>query len=113
MNKGIDVTKGEYCIFLNLGDSFCDDQTLSMSLPFLDDTDVIAGYAKLDTGEVGNLPKKLLYNHYIVINSPAINLHLSKRCFLRNIVMMRVISLLVIGSSLFKYLFMMIHHINQ
>ena len=42
MNKGIDVAKGEYCIFLNSGDSFCDYQTLSLSLPFLDGTDVVA-----------------------------------------------------------------------
>ena len=67
MNKGIDVAKGEYCIFLNSGDSFCDYQTLSLSLPFLDGTDVIAGYSKLDTGEIGNLPKEItlqsLYNH--------------------------------------------------
>lgn len=67
MNKGIDVAKGEYCIFLNSGDSFCDYQTLSLSLPFLDGTDVVAGYAKLDTGEIGNLPKEItfqsLYNH--------------------------------------------------
>ena len=67
MNKGIDVAKGEYCIFLNSGDSFCDYQTLSLSLPFLDGTDVVAGYAKLDTGEIGTLPKEItlqsLYNH--------------------------------------------------
>lgn len=67
MNKGIDIAKGEYCIFLNSGDSFYDYQTLSLSLSFLDGTDVVAGYAKLDTGEIGSLPKSItlqsLYNH--------------------------------------------------
>ena len=67
MNKGIDVALGEYCIFLNSGDSFYDYQTLSLSHPFLDGTDVVAGYHKLDTGEIGVLPKEItlqsLYNH--------------------------------------------------
>lgn len=67
MNKGIDVAKGEYCIFLNSGDCFYERQTISLSIPNFDGTDIIAGYAKLDSGEEVNLPKEItlqsLYSH--------------------------------------------------
>ena len=67
MNKGIDVAKGEYCIFLNSGDWFYDYKILSLIIPHLDGTDVIAGHVIHDTGNICNVPLKmtvqLLYSH--------------------------------------------------
>ncbi|WP_435683726.1 glycosyltransferase family 2 protein [Polaribacter sp.] len=42
MNKGIKIAKGEYLLFLNSGDYFYDDTSLSKILKELDGTDLIA-----------------------------------------------------------------------
>lgn len=43
MNKGIDVAKGEYCIFINSGDLLYNSTTLEQSIAYLDGTDIILG----------------------------------------------------------------------
>lgn len=67
MNKGIDIANGEYCLFLNSGDTFYDSYTLQLCFPYLDGTDVLAGGYKIDLGEVFNPPRVItfekLYNH--------------------------------------------------
>ena len=46
MNKGISVARGEYCLFLNSGDTFYEKDTLKKVLPCLD-TDFVCGNAVL------------------------------------------------------------------
>ena len=48
MNKGIDVAKGEYCNFMNSGDSFCSPKT--MALVFAEETtaDIVCGNTHTD-----------------------------------------------------------------
>lgn len=46
MNKGISVARGEYCLFLNSGDTFYEEDTLKKVLPCLD-TDFVCGNAVL------------------------------------------------------------------
>lgn len=50
MNKGVLLSRGKYCLFMNSGDSFYDDKVLSRILPMLDDTDVITGDVWLSFG---------------------------------------------------------------
>ena len=52
MNKGVKMSSGEYCIFMNSGDCFYSDNTLSDVIPFLDgDVDIISGAVKTDQFE--------------------------------------------------------------
>lgn len=43
MNKAIDVAKGEYCIFMNAGDTFCSSHTLSDVFGLNNAEDIICG----------------------------------------------------------------------
>lgn len=43
MNKGIAQADGEYCLFLNAGDSFYSDDTIENVLPLLEGADFISG----------------------------------------------------------------------
>lgn len=49
MNKGIAVAKGDYCLFLNSGDTFFDDNVLE-KVSCLLDKDIVCGNAMLTTG---------------------------------------------------------------
>ena len=50
MNKGIDVAKGEYCLFLNSGDSLFDKRVFSEVSVELNGTDIVTGTLMLDSG---------------------------------------------------------------
>lgn len=64
MNKGIDVAKGEYCIFLNSGDIFSSSDIIDECVPFLDGTDIVAGYIQTDSGLVWGRPKELTLAYF-------------------------------------------------
>lgn len=44
MNKGVIHANGEYCLFLNAGDSLYSDYTVERVLPYLKDADFISGH---------------------------------------------------------------------
>lgn len=48
MNKGTLMSRGEYCIFMNSGDCFYDEQSLKDAAAYLDGTDIISGVAVAD-----------------------------------------------------------------
>lgn len=75
MNKGIDVAKGEYCIFINSGDYLNSCEVLQISNVELDGVDVITGSLILDNGEIwapqNSVSIKYLYNNINTLSHPA------------------------------------------
>lgn len=59
MNKGIDVAKGQYCIFINSGDCLYSSETLLNSTIELDGTDIVTGTLMLDNDEQWPAPEKV------------------------------------------------------
>ena len=61
MNKGIDIAKSEYCIFMNSGDLFYSNTTLSRILDHLDGTDIIYGNTQESNGNITKHKDKITF----------------------------------------------------
>ena len=60
MNKGIDVAKGEYCIFMNSGDTFCNTETVKTVFEIGADKDIICGNTMMPNRQVP--PMEITFN---------------------------------------------------
>ena len=70
MNKGINMSQGEYLIFMNSGDCFYDASVLELSLPFLKENfDIICGIALSDKYKMYPPKKQQLSMSFFLKNS--------------------------------------------
>lgn len=83
MNKGIDVAKGEYCIFMNSGDTFYDNDVYKNVNVVLDGTDIIYGNTLNSDGSwqynIKEITLKTLYKTSIAHQSTFIKTTLLKK----------------------------------
>lgn len=65
MNKGVSMSSGEYCLFINSGDFLHDTDVIGNILPFLDGTDVIIGRVLiLKTGKLSGISEPLTMRRF-------------------------------------------------
>lgn len=65
MNKGVTHAKGEYCQFLNAGDSYCQPDVLEKIFSSGMNADIVVGKTILSNGEVFSVPEKLTLEYFI------------------------------------------------
>lgn len=67
MNKGIKAAKGEFLLFLNSGDFFCDNRVLERVMSYGLDCDIVYGNMMINWGNgkitPGKMPKKISVEH--------------------------------------------------
>ena len=64
MNKGVSKANGEYCIFMNSGDSFADDNVLIDVLKIGLKTDVVTGGVVFGPNNTFYGPKNVTLKHF-------------------------------------------------
>lgn len=83
MNKGIDVAKGEYCLFLNSGDYLFSSSVFDECIPYLDGTDVITGTLKLDSGYIIPAPNRVTLPFFYSFDTLSHPTSFIKTCLLK------------------------------
>ena len=82
MNKAIEVAQGEYCIFMNAGDVFCEPQTLSDYFALNCTEDIICGNT-ITSAKIIKAPNeitfKYLFSHAICHQSAFVRTSLMKK----------------------------------
>lgn len=86
MNKGIEVAKGEYLLFLNGGDWFCNEDSLGLLANETNNFDIIYGdnyfYYSANKIQKNNLPDLITFNYLAFLNSIPHQATLIKREFM-------------------------------
>ena len=86
MNKGINVAKGEYLLFLNSGDHFYSKDSLCLYKPYLlkdDKKDIIYGNIEVisDKVKIKLYPKRLAFSYFVIETLPHPASLIKKTCF--------------------------------
>lgn len=83
MNKGIDIAKGDYCIFMNSGDCFYDNNVLMEFVPHLSGIDIVSGDTLESDGTIkphkNRMTFQTLYNGSLSHQSTFIKTSLLKK----------------------------------
>lgn len=82
MNKGIGHVTGEYCIFMNSGDCFCNDNTISQVMETSKGADLICGNINIPGSKRvahKEITMEILFNHAICHQSCFIKTSLMKK----------------------------------
>ena len=69
MNKGIKIATGEYCIFMNSGDSFYSADVLDKIVPLLGDFDIVYGNTEYTDGKVRRSIDEPPYFSFLYVSS--------------------------------------------
>lgn len=71
MNKGVRMACGDYCLFMNSGDSFHSGDVLQKAIPLLDGTEFIIGrYMLIDSGELTSIEEPLTMMRFYTESVP-------------------------------------------
>lgn len=86
MNKGIKVAKGDYLLFLNSGDHFYSNESLSFFKPFLlknNIKDILYGniLVKSQKEFIKTYPEKLTFSYFVKDTLPHPGSLINKKCF--------------------------------
>lgn len=86
MNKGIKVAKGDYLLFLNSGDHFYSNKSLSFFKPYLlknDMRDILYGniLVKSQIEFIKTYPEKLTFSYFVKDTLPHPGSLINKKCF--------------------------------
>lgn len=70
MNKGTKAAHGDYCLFLNSGDSFIDREVIERALSYDFSVDVISGSIKTTTGRISTPPEYVTMKTFVLGSLP-------------------------------------------
>ena len=63
MNKGVSHATGEYCLFLNSGDKFCENNVIEQAIPYLEE-DVVYGNLMLNSKQKKMYPDRISVDYF-------------------------------------------------
>ena len=111
MNKGIKKAKGDYCLFLNSGDSLYTSEVIQKVIPFSKQgKPFICGKLKFDTGKIVSIDRELniyTFYHFFI---PHQSIFIQRKLF--DIYGLYDESLTIISDHVFFYITMVKNHIE-
>lgn len=110
MNKGIKKAIGDYCLFLNSGDSLYSKDVIQKVLPYSEQSmPFICGKLKFDTGEIAEIEDNLVLTSFYHSFIPHQSIFIQKKLF--DIYGMYDENLRIISDHIFFYITIVKNHV--